>query len=112
MRKTEAPRSFWKVGNVIPITKLKNQDDKLPIDIATGRGPTSNNSAQLNIELVKNLLQLINNFTNHCQQRTVLDRVRFGKREYIPRERRHIKRAILRHFPVKKEYLAKMNKKS
>lgn len=52
MIKTEAPRSFCNVGNVIPIMKLKNHDDKLPIDIATGRGPTSNSSAQLKIELV------------------------------------------------------------
>lgn len=53
MRKTDAPSSFWNDGNVIPIMKLQNHDDKLPIDIDTGRGPTSNSSAQFKIELVK-----------------------------------------------------------
>lgn len=41
---TDAPSVFWRVGKVMPTMKLKNQDDKLPIDIATGRGPTSKSS--------------------------------------------------------------------
>lgn len=41
---TKAPSDFWSVGKVIPIMKLQNHDDKLPIDIATGRGTTSKSS--------------------------------------------------------------------
>lgn len=45
MMKTEAPIDFCRIGKVMPIMKLQNHEDKLPIDMATGRGPTSKSSA-------------------------------------------------------------------
>lgn len=46
MMNTDAPIVRRSVGKVMPIMKLKNHDDKLPIDIATGRGPTSKSSEE------------------------------------------------------------------
>lgn len=46
MKKTDAPRALWSVGNVIPIAKLQNHDERDPIDIAIGRGPTSKSSVE------------------------------------------------------------------
>lgn len=43
-RNTKAPQAFWRLGNAIPIIKLHDHDERLPIDIATGLGAISNNS--------------------------------------------------------------------
>lgn len=43
-KKTKAPHAFCNGGNAIPIMKLQAHEDKLPMDMATDRGATSNSS--------------------------------------------------------------------
>lgn len=45
-RKTKAPHALERLGKAIPITKLQDQEAKLPIDMATGLGATSKSSAR------------------------------------------------------------------
>lgn len=47
-RKTKAPQALCKLGKAMPTMKLQVHDDRLPMDMATGRGATSNNSVNRN----------------------------------------------------------------
>jgi len=56
-RKTKAPHAFCSSGNEMPIMKLHVHEARLPIDMATERGATSNSSAnwRAQIESVRGL---------------------------------------------------------
>lgn len=53
-KNTKEPQAFCRLGKVMPIKKLQLQEDKLPIDMATGRGDTSKSSKKIHyIYLIK-----------------------------------------------------------